>query len=314
MSARSSSKALTQHLAGLEPEEARWTLAEYLAGRSSAEVTLPRLVLAFSSVEEVEATLDQLERQWEGTAPAELAKLMRLLRDHRRGLSKVAANLGNHPDPQTPFSSTAEGLETYRHFFDLAIRRDAPSSVAAHSLGSPKLLDKSTREIVDLFDRLGVIGPHRHRRVLEIGCGHGRILAAVAPRVDEALGIDISPAMIEGARQRCAGLRNTALSVTGGRDLGQFPTASFDLVYAVDAFPYIHHAGRALAALHVRESARVLRPGGDLVILNYSYRDDVAADRREVRRLFPAAGLELLAVGEQPLRLWDGILFHARKI
>ena len=304
---------ISPHLAGLEPEEARWTLAEYLSGRTSAEVTLPRLVLAFGHVEEVEAALDQVERQWEGEVPPALGKLMRLLRENRRGLSKVAANLGNHPDPQTPFSSTAEGLETYRRFFDLALRRDGPSSVAAHSLGSPKLLDKSTREIVDLFDRLGVLGPHRHRRVLEIGCGHGRILAAVAQRVDEALGVDISPGMIEAARQRCADLRNVALSVTSGRDLGQFPTSSFDLVYAVDAFPYIHHAGRALAALHVREAARVLRPGGDLVILNYSYRDDVAADRREVRRLFPAAGLELLVVGEQPLRLWDGILFHARK-
>lgn len=304
---------LPPHLAGLEPEEARWTLAEYLSGRTSAEVTLPRLVLAFGHVEEVEAALDQVERQWEGEVPPALGKLMRLLRENRRGLSKVAANLGNHPDPQTPFSSTAEGLETYRRFFDLALRRDQPSSVAAHSLGSSKLLDKSTREIVDLFDRLAVLGPHRHRRVLEIGCGHGRIVAAVAPRVDEAFGIDISPGMIEAARQRCADLRNVILSATSGRDLGQFPTSSFDLVYAVDAFPYIHHAGRALAALHVREAARVLRPGGDLVILNYSYRDDVAADRREVRRLFPAAGLELLVVGEQPLRLWDGILFHARK-
>lgn len=301
------------HLASLESEEARWTLADYLAGKASAEVTLPRLVLAFGTVEEVEAALDQVERQWEPKAPAALGKLVRLLRENRRGLSKVAANLGNHPDPATPFSSSEEGIDTYRRFFDVALRRDEASSVAAHSLGDSRLLEKSTQEIVELFERrLGVLGPSH--RVLEIGCGHGRILAAVAPRVDEALGVDISPGMIEAARKRCASLRNVALSVTGGRDLAQFPTASFDLVYAVDAFPYIHHAGRALAALHVREAARLLRPGGALVILNYSYRDNVAADRREVRKLFPGCGLDLLVAGEQPLRLWDGILFHGRKI
>jgi len=65
----------------------------------------------------------------------------------------------------------------------------------------------------------------------------------------------------------------------------------------------------------VREAARVLRPGGDLVILNYSYRDDVNADRREVVRLCAACGFELLANGETAtLRLWDAALFHGRRL
>lgn len=299
-------------LAGFEPEEARWTLADYLVGRASAEVTLPRLVLAFGSVEEVEAALDQVERQLAQPAPPALGKLIRMLRENRRGLSKVAALLGNHPDPETPFSSSEEGIETYRRFFDVAVRRDEPSSVAAHSLGDARMLEKSTREIVELFDRLGVLGPHH--RVLEIGCGLGRILAAVAPRVGEALGIDISPGMIRAARQHTQALRNVAFSVTSGRDLAQFPAASFDFVYGADSFPYIFHAGPALAALHVREAARVLRPGGDLVILNYSYRDNAGADRREVARLCAACGFDLLVNGEIPLKIWDAVLFHARRL
>lgn len=312
MSPHTSSEPFAYQLAGLEPEEVRWTLIEYLEGRASAEVTLPRLVLAFSCVEEVEAVLDEIERRWEPPVPPALGKLIRLLRANRAGLARVASNLGNHPDPDTPFSSSEEGIDTYRHFFDLAVRRDEPSSVAAHSLGDHKLLAKSTREIVELFGRLGVLGPHQ--RVLEIGCGHGRIVAALAPKVGEALGIDISPGMIRVARQRSGHLRNVALSVTSGRDLAQFPTGSFDLVYAADAFPYIHHAGKALAALHFREAARVLRPGGDLIILNYSYRDNVQVDRREVHQLCGECGFELLADAEQPLRLWDAILFHARRL
>src|SRR5215213_5738797 len=244
--------------------------------------------------------------------PPPLRKLLKLLRENRRGLSQVATLLGNHPNPDEPFSSTEEGVETYRRFFDLAVRRDEPSSVAAHSLGDDKLLEKATQEIIELFDRLGVLGPHY--RVLEIGCGLGRIVAAVAPRVSEIFGIDISPAMIQVARQRTAGLGNVALSVTSGRDLAQFPSESFDFVYGADTFPYIYHAGPDLAALHVREAARLLRSGGHLVILNYSYRDDVKEDRREGARRCASGGLELLVEGRQPLKLWDAVLFHARKL
>jgi len=303
---------LTLRLSGLEPEEARWTLIDYLAGRTSPEITLPRLVLALGPVEEIEAWLDQVARSWKPPVPPALRKLLKLLRDNRRGLAQVATLLGNHPNPDEPFSSAEEGVETYRRFFDLAVRRDEPSSVAAHSLGDNKLLENATREIIELFDRLGVLGPHH--RVLEIGCGLGRIVAAVAPRVGEIFGVDISPAMIQVARQRTAGLGNVALSVTSGRDLAQFPTESFDFVYGADAFPYIYHAGPDLAALHVGEAARLLRPGGHLVILNYSYRDDVKEDRREMAHLCASCGFELLVEGRQPLQLWDAVLFHARKL
>ena len=81
----------------------------------------------------------------------------------------------------------------------------------------------------------------------------------------------------------------------------------------MDAFPYIHHAGEELVAAHWREAARVLRPGGELAIFNYSYRDDISADRREFTALCRATDFELLAVGEQPFTAWDGIVFRARK-
>jgi SAM-dependent methyltransferase len=302
---------LEARLTDLEPEEARWTLIDYLAGKASAEVTLPRLILAFGYVEEVEACLDQVARSWEPPVPHALRKLVRMVRERRRGLERVAATLDDHPDIDIPFSSMDEGIDAYRRFFDRAVRRDEPSSVAAHSLGDPEVLEQSTLEVVQLFDRLGVLGRDRH--ALEIGCGTGRFLVALAPHLAAIHGVDISPRMIETAGRHCTGLPNVSLSVTPGRDLAGFADASFDLVFAADSFPYIHHASRALAALHVREAARVLRPGGDLVILNYSYRDDANTDRREVVRLCAPCGLELLANGEQPLRLWDAVVFHARR-
>jgi ubiquinone/menaquinone biosynthesis C-methylase UbiE len=178
-------------------------------------------------------------------------------------------------------------------------------------LGDSRLLDAATREVVLLLDRLAVLGPER--RVLEIGCGIGRFQRALADRVAGITGIDIAPRMIEVARRRCAGLANVTLLETSGRDLSPFAAGSFDAVLAIDAMPYVHRAGRALVATHFHEVARVLRGGGDFVILNLSYRGDLDLDRRDVRDLADAVGLSVLRNGAMDLRTWDGATFHLRK-
>ena len=66
-------------------------------------------------------------------------------------------------------------------------------------------------------------------------------------------------------------------------------------------------------AAHFGEAARVLRAGGDFVILNLSYRGDLELDREDARRLADAAGLRVLRNGTGDLRLWDGTTFHLRK-
>jgi SAM-dependent methyltransferase len=297
-------------LQGIEPESARIVLEDYLQGEIPPQIALSRLILGVGEVAEVEALIDAAERAWEPPVPPTLTKLIKLLRANRRGLERVAANLAEHPDPETPFASAEEGIATARRFFDRAVRRSEEASVAAHSLGDPRLLAKATREIVDLFASWGLLGADR--RVLEIGCGIGRIPAALAPHVAEAHGIDVSLKMIEAAQRRCAGLANVFLAVTSGHDLAGFADSSLDLVFAVDAFPYIHHAGLELVATHWREMISVLRPGGEITIFNYSYRDDVTADRREFTALCRACGCEVLAAGDQPFTVWDGLAFRAR--
>jgi SAM-dependent methyltransferase len=195
--------------------------------------------------------------------------------------------------------------------FDRALRENPEASVALYSLGSPALLAAATAEVVALLDRLGVLAPER--RVLEIGCGIGRFEAALAGRVRAITGIDIAPGMIAEARRRCAGLPNVTLQQTSGRDLAAFARADLDLVLAVDSLPYVHRAGMALLEAHFREAGRVLRPGGDLVVLNLTYRGDLARDREDARRLAAQGGLELLRNGSRDLELWDGATFHLRK-
>ena len=269
------------------------------------------MVLATGSAEETEALIDGAERDWEPPVPAALTKLIALLRKNRRGCHQIAAMLNEHPDPHHRFASIQQGIETCRVFFDRAVDRSEEASVAAWSLGDPRLLEQGTQEILDLFERWGLLGPDR--RALEIGCGIGRLLVPLAPRLAEAHGIDISPAMIAAAHRRCTGLPNVSLSVSSGRDLAGFSDASLDLVFAVDSFPYIHNAGWDLADAHFREVARALRPGGDFVLLNYSYRDDLSSDISEVLFLSRAYGFEVEAVGEHPFRLWDGTAFRLRR-
>jgi SAM-dependent methyltransferase len=205
----------------------------------------------------------------------------------------------------------ADEVERCRRLFDRLVATNPEASVALYSLGDPGLLAAATLEVVELLERLRVLGPERE--VLEIGCGIGRFAQALATKVAAITGIDIAPGMIEAARRRCAGLANVALLQTCGRDLSPFPDASFDTVLAIDAMPYVYRAGAALVTAHFGEVARVLRPGGDFVILNLSYRGDLDQDRDDARRLGEASSLAVLRNGTADLRLWDGTTFHLRK-
>jgi SAM-dependent methyltransferase len=223
----------------------------------------------------------------------------------------LVLRLLEHEHPAVRARSQQEELERCRHLFDRLVGENAAASVALYSLGRPDLLDAATREVVELLERLGVLG--HESRVLEIGCGIGRFEQALAPRVAAITGIDIAPAMIQSACERCAGLPNVTLIETSGCDLSAFSPSSFDTVLAIDAMPYVYRAGAGLVAAHFAEVARVLRAGGDFVILNLSYRGDLELDRQDARRLAEATGLRLLRSGTSDLRLWDGATFHLRK-
>ena len=282
-------------------------LEDCLAGEASPPISLARLLLAMDRVEEVEELLQSLGQEGE-TDP--IAGMARLLREHRPGCEDAAVILHEHPDVGRTRRSAADTIADCRSFFDHAVTLNEEASVAAYSLGDPALLESYTAEILDLLELWQVLGPDRG--VLEIGCGIGRIQAALAHRVRESRGIDISGNMIAAARRRCAGLANVHLSRCSGQDLAGLADRSFDLVLAADSFPYIYQGGRQLVSVHFDEITRVLRPGGDFVLLNFSYRASREADRRDVQRLCRSFGLELLVDGIQPFRLWDGEAYHIR--
>jgi hypothetical protein len=114
--------------------------------------------------------------------------------------------------------------------------------------------------------------------------------------------------MIEEARRRCRDLANVAFEQCGGRDLAGFGNRSFDLVLAVDSFPYLFAADPEIAATLAR-----CRPGssagGATVILNFSYRGDAEADRCDIERLAGINGFTIRCANTRDFTLWDGLTF-----
>jgi SAM-dependent methyltransferase len=96
-------------------------------------------------------------------------------------------------------------------------------------------------------------------RVLEIGCGIGRLLRPLAARAAEVHGVDISGEMIRQGREALADLPNVHLHQTSG-DLSMFDDGYFDFCCSVLVFRHIPHA--EAVRRYIREAARVLRSGG----------------------------------------------------
>lgn len=122
-----------------------------------------------------------------------------------------------------------------------------------------------------LFNDAGILNRMREAaqltkqsRVLDVACGPGIVVEALAKSAGEVVGCDITPEMLAKAEQRCAtaGLTNVRFA-PGRAEALPFEDASFDVVVSRSA---LHHFPDVAAAL--REMARVVRTGGRIVILD----------------------------------------------
>jgi ubiquinone/menaquinone biosynthesis C-methylase UbiE len=96
-------------------------------------------------------------------------------------------------------------------------------------------------------------------RVLEIGCGVGRVGAHIASRCSQWTGADVSQNMLRHAESALAGLPNVALQLLNGVDLTGIPDASLDVVYCTGVFMHLDEWERYR---YIAEAWRVLVPGG----------------------------------------------------
>lgn len=146
---------------------------------------------------------------------------------------------------------------------------------------------------------LAMVGDRRIEAMLDVGTGTGRMLELFAPRASRATGIDASPAMLAVARANIerAGLRNVQLrqgdvyALTPGEN-------AFSLIVIHQVLHFLDDPARA-----VREAARLLAPGGRLLVADLAPHADerlrtefahrrLGFSREEVAGFMVEAGLE----------------------
>lgn len=282
-------------------------LSRCAAGVMPAGVAVMHLLMEAESPEAAQAALLRARAARIGAGAGYLQELESLLAEHPQAwamVHRIIARVRHRP-------AAGDAVAFWAGLFDEAARISPEGSVALYSLGSPRLLAAATREVVSVLSQWRLIG--LGRTVLDIGCGIGRLEAALSPLCAAVIGIDISPEMIALARTRCAGLDNVRLLLGSGHDLPAVADGSVDLTVLVDTFPYLLLSEGRLAERCLIEIARVSRAGGDVVILNFSYRGDVAAGRRDLERLGQPLGLALARVAGRPCPSWDAPAFHLIK-
>src|SRR5688572_1283687 len=209
-------------------------------------VALMQLLIACATPEEAEGALQQAGRTFSGRGEHGVARridaVLQLFRANPGAFGLVrsvidridhAPKLGG--DPQRDWAAA----------FDSLAGAHSEASVALYALGNPELLEAATREVVELLAEWRLIAADTN--CLDLGCGIGRLEPALAARVRRVLALDLSAAMVAEAHRRTAHLPNVEVRQASGRDLAGVQERSFDLIIAVDVFPYFVQSGGDLA-------------------------------------------------------------------
>ncbi|MEX1022523.1 MAG: methyltransferase domain-containing protein [Dehalococcoidia bacterium] len=153
---------------------------------------------------------------------------------------------------------------------------DTPSDTYTHghhaSVVGQHARRTAEREAAYLLPRL-----HAGMRLLDIGCGPGTITTGLARAVapGEAVGIEVAPEVLVQAREHAAaeGVANVRFEEASVYAL-PYEDASFDVAHAHQV---LQHLAQPVAAL--RETRRVLRPGGIVAVRDADYQTMVAWPR-----------------------------------
>jgi ArsR family transcriptional regulator len=219
-------------------------------------------------------------------------------------------------DPQTQllFASDAARTDT--------IRAERAEAANRYFTGHADVWDQirslhvAESEVERAIDR--ALGRRPLGRLVDIGTGTGRMIELFGPRATEAIGIDRSSEMLRLARVKLESAGIPSSLRQGDMYALPLPDHSADSIIIHQVLHYAHSPAAAIA-----EAARVLAPGGTLLVVDFAahereelrerdahirlgFEDEVMAD------WFVAAGLavdrvEHLKGGELTVTLWRGL-------
>jgi SAM-dependent methyltransferase len=167
----------------------------------------------------------------------------------------------------------------------------AASLLAAKEVILPRLPDEDEESFLRRFDLNGAeealaLHPYHNARsrVLELGCGIGRILRHI--RAAERWGVDISDRMLDWARLYLQGEEGIHLVKSDGSDLQGVPSSYFDLAYSLYV---LQHTNKRSGLRLLRDLYRVLRPEGQLClqVLNIACPEGMADLERVLLNDYP---------------------------
>ena len=179
------------------------------------------------------------------------------------GTRSVLGQVGLGPKDPNPFLKKKIARSNYKDVWNFVSKSESQAKYAVSGHDDEEIYARSAQATLETIARDVGLGPDDV--VLEIGAGVGRVGAAMAPRCREWIGTDVSDNMVGHIRRRLAGHANVKGVTTNGYDLDVIATESIDLVYCTVVFMHLEEFERYR---YVRESFRILRPGGRLYVDN----------------------------------------------
>jgi len=165
--------------------------------------------------------------------------------------------------------------------------------------------DYGPEEVTKLDRLFAHIGPLRGHKVLEPGCGTGRlteILSDLVGPTGVVVALDISSMMVRAARSRTAARENVEIHLSAVEDF-LVAEREYDLILCHQVFPHFEDKKEVLTSL-----SKALKPEGRLVVIHFINFDeindrhrkagtavemDMMPEQDEMKYLFDITGLEI---------------------
>lgn len=188
--------------------------------------------------------------------------------------------------------------EEVRRFWDA---NPLCANIIPYTIGTPEyfVYYDALREEIESLEFSYRLHEYRHfanKRVLDVGCGNGYVLAKYAQEGATVTGVDITPTAIDLCRKRFEGLGLVGDFRIAQAEQLPFGDATFDCVCSMGVLHHVPDTAKAVAEIH-----RVLKPGGRLIVM--FYHRDSALYRLKYRLLSRWQGRPI----EQLVNEFDGV-------